>query len=236
MIAAALAGVVPLENRVSEKRIAARAAVQRVEDGMLVGLGTGSTVAFLLDALGERVRAGLRIRTVATSLATELRARALGIIVEPFASLSALDLAIDGVDEVDPDFRAIKGAGGALLREKVVAQAAARMIAIADGSKPVGQLGAAPIPVEVLDFARGFVAARIAELGGSAILREGALTDQGNPLLDCSFGPIADPERLAAALQAVPGVLGHGLFLDEIDSVCIGTSGGAQWQDRRTYR
>ena len=214
-----------------EKRCAARAAAACVEGGMLVGIGTGSTVAFLIDALGERVAAGLAIRAVATSLATEARARRSGIPIESFAPLAAVDLAIDGVDEIDPALRAIKGGGGALLREKIVAEAASRMIAIADSSKPVERLGAHPVPLEVLEYARGFVTARVAALGGRAAVRAGALTDQGNPLLDCHFGFIDDPEALAAQLAAIPGVLAHGLFLTEVDALCIGKNGTAVWYE-----
>jgi ribose 5-phosphate isomerase A len=223
---------VTMPDHDEDKRCAARAAAGRVEDGMLLGLGTGSTVAFLLDALGERVADGLRIRAVGTSLATEARARELGIAVESFSPLDAVDLAIDGVDEIDPAFRAIKGGGGALLREKVVAQAATRMIAIADGSKSVDRLGVHhPVPLEVLAFARGFVASRVMALGGEPVVRPGALTDQGNPLLDCHFGAIDDPEALAAKLAAIPGVLAHGLFLGEVDVLCVGKNGTAHWYE-----
>lgn len=222
------------DDREAGKRNAARAAAGQVSDGMLLGIGTGTTVAHLLDALAVRIREGLSIRAVATSLATERRARELGIGIESFAPLAAVDLAIDGVDEVDAAFRVIKGGGGALLREKVVAQAAARMIAIADAAKQVEMLGAtAPVPVEVLAFAQAFVTARITKLGGRAVPRGEARTDQGNPLLDCHFGAIEDPERLAGELQAIPGVLAHGLFLHEIDALCIGTPAGAQWIDKR---
>jgi ribose 5-phosphate isomerase A len=217
----------------AEKRSAARAAAMLVKPGMLVGLGTGSTVAFLLEALAERVAAGLAIRAVATSLATEKKALLLGIPVEAFSPHSSVDLALDGVDEIDPELRAIKGAGGALLREKVVAEAADRMIAIADTTKPVARLGAAPVPVEVVEFALGAVTARVDRLGGFAELREGVLTDQGNPLFDCAFGPIDDPERLAAELQAIPGVVAHGLFLTQIDALVVGTAAGAEWQQRK---
>jgi ribose 5-phosphate isomerase A len=223
---------VTTSNRDEEKRRAARAAAHCVEDGMLVGVGTGSTVAYLIDALGERVAAGLSIRAVATSVATEARGRSLGIAFEPFAPLASVDLAIDGVDEIDGALRAIKGGGGALLREKIVAQAATRMIAIADTSKRVAVLGTHPLPLEVLDFARGFVSARVDALGGEARLRKGALTDQGNPLLDCHFGAIDDPERLAANLEAIPGVLAHGLFLREIDTLCVGTDEQTHWYER----
>jgi ribose 5-phosphate isomerase A len=220
--------------REAGKRNAARAAADRIEDGMLVGIGTGTTVAHLLDAMAARVRDGLAIRAVATSLATERRAHVLGIPIESFAPLTAVDLGIDGVDEIDGSFRAIKGGGGALLREKIVAQAAVQMIAIADAAKQVEVLGiVAPVPVEVLGFAQSFVTARIAELGGRAEPRGDARTDQGNPLLDCYFGAIEDPEQLASELQAIPGVLAHGLFLHEIDALCIGTPIGAQWIDKR---
>ncbi len=224
--------VAAAENREAGKRTAARAAAERVEDGMLVGLGTGTTVAHLLDALALRVRDGLSIRCVATSVATERRARELGIAVESFAPLSAVDLAIDGVDEIDPQFRVIKGGGGALLREKVVAQAAARMIAIADEGKQVATLGA-PVPVEALDFALGFAVARIEALGGRAVARGDVRTDQGNPLLDCHFSAISDADALARELAAIPGVLAHGLFLDEIDLLCLGGADGARWIDKR---
>jgi ribose 5-phosphate isomerase A len=207
-------------------------AVSCVEDGMLIGIGTGTTVAYLLDALGERVAAGLSIRAVATSVATETRGRALGIGFESFAPLASVDLAIDGVDEIDGALRAIKGGGGALLREKIVAEAATRMIAIADAAKQVAVLGTHPLPLEVLDFARGFVTARVAALGGEAKLRQGGLTDQGNPLLDCHFGAINDPERLAANLEAIPGVLAHGLFLREIDALCAGVNEDTHWYER----
>jgi ribose 5-phosphate isomerase A len=223
---------VTIKNRDEEKRRAARAAARCVEDGMLIGVGTGSTVAYLIDALGERVAAGLRIRAVATSIATEARGKALGIAFEPFAALASVDLAIDGVDEIDGALRAIKGGGAALLREKIVAQAATRMIAIADASKQVATLGTHPLPLEVLDFARGFVTARVAGLGGEAKLREGALTDQGNPVLDCHFGAIDDPEGLAANLDAIPGVLAHGLFLREVDALCVGSNEDTHWYER----
>lgn len=207
----------------AQKQRAARAAVAEVADGMVVGLGTGSTAAYAVAALGERVAAGLTVRAVATSLHTHAAARAAGIDVIALPASGVIDLCIDGVDEIDPEFRAIKGGGGAMLREKVVAQAATRMIAIADGSKTVARLGARPVPLEVLDFARGLVAREVRALGGVAVLRAGVLSDQRNPLLDCDFGTIDSPEALAAALSAIPGMLGHGLFLREIDSLYIGT-------------
>jgi ribose 5-phosphate isomerase A len=219
------------ENDIAaRKRVAAAAAVAEIEDGMLVGLGTGSTANFAIAALGERVAEGLKVTTVATSLATARVAEAAGLPVLPFDTFARLDIAIDGADELDPQLRAIKGKGGAMLREKIVAAAAERMIVIVDAGKQVTQLGRGPLPVEVLPFAAGFVSDRIERLGatvrrkmaGDACYR----TDQDNIILDCEFGAIDDPLALASALSAIPGMLGHGLFLDEIDAVYVGGSDG----------
>ncbi|PSJ38343.1 ribose-5-phosphate isomerase RpiA [Allosphingosinicella deserti] len=219
------------------KRAAARAAVDEIEPGMLVGLGTGSTAAFAIAALADRVRAGLTIRTVATSRATEAAAEAAGMGVLDMADFGRVDLAIDGVDEIDPAFRAIKGGGGALLREKIVAAAADRMIAIADASKCVARLGRPMLPLEVLPFARSFVADAVAALGGTPILRTAGgapvLTDQGNVLIDCGFPGLEDPAALAHALGQIPGVLGHGLFLDEIDALYVAGEDGVRLYERR---
>lgn len=213
----------------TDKRAAAMAAAGEVVDGMLLGLGTGSTVAFLIEALVVRVREGLRIEAVATSEASAAAACAGGIAVRDFASVARVDLAIDGADEIDPALRCIKGAGGAMLREKVVAAAAARMVVIVDAAKAVDALGAAPVPVEVLPFAAAFVAARLAALGADVAPRAAASglyrTDNGNHVLDARFGAIADPAALAAALDAIPGALGHGLFLDEIDAAYVARDG-----------
>ena len=207
----------------TDKRLAALAAVAEVRAGMIVGLGTGSTAAFAIDALGEQVRAGLMISAVATSLATERHARAVGI---PLIDLPAtIDLTVDGADEIDDACRAIKGAGGAMLREKIVAAASVRMLIIADGSKRVARLGAAKIPVEILPFAETFVAARLAALGGAPVLRAGFVTDQGNRILDCRFPIDVDQVMLAAEIAAIPGALGHGLFLSEVDAAYIASDG-----------
>jgi ribose 5-phosphate isomerase A len=218
------------------KRAAAEAAVAEVEAGMLVGLGTGSTAAFAIQALARRVREGLAVRAVATSLATAEAASAAGIQVLDFADIAAVDLCIDGVDEIDPALRAIKGAGGAMLREKIVATAAIRMIAIADESKAVDRIGAHPVPVEFLPFARSFVERRLTELGATPVLRMAGdtpyHTDQGHPVFDARFGDLADPAALAAALSACPGVLAHGLFLTEIDTVYFGFATGVIRRDR----
>lgn len=210
-----------------EKAAAARAAVAEVRDGMIVGLGTGSTVAFAIAALAERCRSGLAVHAVATSLHTEAAARRSGITIVDFSALSAVDLCIDGVDEIDADFRAIKGGGGAMLREKIVARAATRMVAIADSSKVVQRLGLAPLPIEVVPFALGFVGRQVDALGGRPTVRlavDGSpyRTDQGNAVIDCAFGVIADPATLAGTLSSVPGLIGHGLFLGDIDALYIG--------------
>lgn len=204
----------------TDKRRAAEAAVAEVRPGMLVGLGSGSTAAFAIAALGARVRAGLSVTTVATSRATATDAAAHGLCVLPFDDVGQVDLTIDGVDEIDPRLRAIKGGGGAMLREKIVAAASVRMIAIADGSKRVPMLGRGAVPVEILPFARTWVLRALAELGAITALRT-ARSDQGHLLADARFGAIADPAALARALDAVPGLLGHGLFLTEIDTAFV---------------
>lgn len=214
------------------KQMAAQAAVADIMPDMCVGLGTGTTAAFAIEALGHRVREGLSITAAASSIATQRAAQAAGIAVRDFREFARLDLAIDGVDEIDPQLRAIKGGGGALLREKIVATAAAQMVAIADDSKQVTALGAAALPIEVLPFAIGFVTARLRDLGAEVTLRQRAgreaRTDQANALLDCRRLALADPEALARTLQAIPGVLAHGLFLTEIDILIVAGARGVE--------
>jgi ribose 5-phosphate isomerase A len=227
------------QDRDREKELAARKAVAEVQDGMIVGVGTGSTVAFAIVALAEHVRAGLRIQTVATSLRTERLIRDAGMDVLDFSDLDSVDLCIDGVDEIDGLFRAIKGGGGAMLREKIVANAARRMIAIADSSKAVTRLGETLLPVEVLPFALAFVASQIDKIGGKPTARQAHgggryLTDQGNAVLDCAFGQIDEPLGLSATLSAIPGVLGHGLFIDEVDAFYIGRGAMVEMSERRS--
>jgi ribose 5-phosphate isomerase A len=192
-----------------EKRAAAEAAALLVEDGMAVGLGTGSTVAFLLPALAARGLSG--IRCVATSVATEEQARGLGIAVEPFESLAHLDIAIDGTDEVTPDGWLIKGGGGAHLREKVVAAATARFVVVGDSSKPVDALRG-PVPLEIFGFG---AASTLARLGDEVQPREVPRSPDGGLIADYR-GPIGDPAELAARLEADPGVAAHGLFPPEL--------------------
>ena len=192
-----------MADRDAEKRAAAEAAVALIEDGDRVGLGTGSTVAPMLPALAAR---GLRLRCVATSIATEVAARALGLAVEPFEQLDRLDIAIDGADQIDPDNWVIKGGGGAHTREKVVAAAAERFVVIASGDKVVDALGP-PVPLELLAFG---IPATLRALG-EAELRHVALSPDGGAIADYR-GAFGDPEALAARLSATPGVIDHGLF------------------------
>lgn len=208
----------------TQKKTAAHAAIPHVRDGMTIGIGTGSTAAYFIEALGEKVRAGLDIAGVPTSDATASRCRELGIpLIEPDET-TRLDLAVDGADEIDPDGNLIKGGGGAMLREKIVARAAERFIVIADGSKKVPFLGAFPLPLEIVPFAMGLtitkVRAVVADLGGDPgrmALRRGdtafARTDSGNLILDLSLGRLrGDVRDWERALEAVPGVVISGLF------------------------
>jgi ribose 5-phosphate isomerase A len=200
-----------------EKRLAAEAAAELVEDGMAVGLGTGSTVEFLLPALARRSLT--RIRCVATSVATENRARELGIAVEEFGELERLDIAIDGTDQVTPDGWLIKGGGGAHLREKIVAAAAARFVVIADSSKPVEELSA-PVPLELFAFG---LRSTLARLGPQVALRDVPHSPDAGLIADYS-GDIGEPAALAARLEADPGVAAHGLFPpDMVSEVLVGT-------------
>jgi len=212
-----------------DKRLAAEAALDEIAPGMRVGIGTGSTMAFAIAAIGSRLAEWPGTSFYATSQATWRAANAAGIPIARFADTAELDLAIDGADEIDPQLRAIKGAGGAMLREKVIASAARRMVVVADGSKRVASLGKAPVPVEVLPFARSFVAARLAALGARPVLRMAAerayRTNQGNLVFDCAFDTIPDPAMLATALDAIPGMLGHGLFLEEVDAAYVAADG-----------
>lgn len=221
----------------ADKKAAALAAADEVKDGMLVGLGTGSTAVFLIDELGRRFAAGLHFQAVATSIASERQAKNLGIPVLPFSEVAQIDVAIDGADEVDPQLRAIKGAGGAMLREKCVAASSKRMVVIVDSSKQVSHLGATmPVPCETLPFARAFVERSLAALGGKPVLRMKSdapyRTDQDNLIFDCHFGLIGDPAALAASLSSIPGLLGHGLFVSEIAGLYCAKDGSATFTRR----
>jgi ribose 5-phosphate isomerase A len=202
-----------------EKRIVAEAAAELVEDGMTVGLGTGSTVAHLLPAIAARGVSD--IRCVATSVATEEQARQLDIPVEEFSQLQRLDIAIDGTDQVTPDGWLIKGGGGAHLREKIVAAAAERFVVIADSSKPVEVLSA-PVPLELFAFG---IASTLDRLGSEVILREAPRSPDDGLIADYR-GEIGDPAELAARLEGDPGVAAHGLFAPAmVSAVLVGNRG-----------
>ena len=201
-----------------EKEAAARASLRFVRDGDIVGLGTGSTAAFAVRFLGERVQAGLKIRGIPTSVHTQELAASLGIPLTTLDEVQDIDVTIDGADEVDPQLSLIKGGGGALLREKIVASATRKFVIIADSSKQVPMLGKFPVPVEVIKFAEALVAKKIAALGAAVKVRADSsgrkfITDEGNHILDCNFGKIPDPPALARELEGVPGVVEHGLFI-----------------------
>jgi ribose 5-phosphate isomerase A len=206
-----------------EKQRAAAAALAFVEAGMKLGLGTGSTAVKFVDLLGAEVAKGLAIVGVPTSEATRKQALALGIPLATLDETPELDLVVDGADEIDGELRLIKGGGGALLREKIVAASARQMLVIADSSKKVARLGGFPLPVEVVPFGFGSTRIRL-ERACSALGLIGAMTprkrgdalfvtDGGHYILDCAFGALPDPERLAARLANTPGVVEHGLFL-----------------------
>lgn len=220
-----------------EKILVGRRSVQEVRDGMLVGLGSGSTAAEFVRCLGERIREGLKIEGVATSTATEKLARSEGIPLRSFEEISRIDLTVDGVDEIDGQLRAVKGGGGALLREKIVAAASDRMIAIADSSKLVAVLGKFPLPVEVLPFASSFVQAELSRFGFPMRKRTHSdgrayVTDQGAYIFDISFGTIPDPQSVAERIAALPGVLEQGLFLKEIDELFVAEGNHVSRQTR----
>lgn len=216
-----------------QKQAAAAKAVEYIEDGMVLGLGTGSCAAKMVALLGQRVAAGLRVTGVPTSEATAAQARSLGIPLVGLDEVSVIDLTIDGTDEVDPQGRLIKGGGGAHLREKIVASLSDRMIVIAEAKKKVQQLGAFKLPVEVIRFASGALRPRLEALGSVPTLRlakDGTpfLTDEGNYIYDCAFGKIDDPEGLALTLSTMPGVVEHGLFIGYADLILIGTDAGVE--------
>jgi ribose 5-phosphate isomerase A len=206
------------ENVQEEKESAGRAAARLVSDGEIVGLGTGSTAYFAIVALGERVRGGLKITGIPTSVRTADLARTVGIPLTTLDEHPELDITIDGADEVGPDLNLIKGGGGALLREKIIASASKKMVVVADSGKIVAVLGRFPLPVEIIDFARAVVEKKIAALGATTKLRitsdgKPFVTDEGHHILDCSFGSIPDPPTLARELSNMPGVVEHGLFI-----------------------
>lgn len=220
----------------NDKREAARAALSEVKSGMRLGLGTGSTARHFVDLLGQQVASGFECICVATSNVTAAQAKELNIPLSDIDHLNELDLTVDGADEVDPALNLIKGAGGALLREKIVAAASARMIVIADSSKLVDHLGQFPLPIEVNRFGLGVTTAAIAtimrrfEAVGAPKLRldtagDPYVTDGGHLIVDALFGRISDAEALSTALLGIAGVVQHGLFLKMCDTAFLAAGG-----------
>lgn len=222
------------------KRAAASRAAAQIESGMVVGLGSGSTSRLAVEAIGQRVREGLKIIGIPTSEQTAAQARALGIRLSTLGEQQEIDLAIDGADEVELDtLNLIKGGGGNQLREKIVASASRRFLVIVDERKVVHQLGSrAKVPVEVAQFGWQATARNLDNLNGNPVLRLGPdgqpfITDGGNYILDCAFGPIASPAALDRELNDVVGVIEHGLFIRIAVQALVGTDDGIQVLDRK---
>jgi ribose 5-phosphate isomerase A len=202
----------------AEKEAAARASLKYVRDGQVVGLGSGSTATFAIRQLGEHVRAGMKIRGIPSSVASRDLAVQVGIPLTTFDEVQEIDVTIDGADEFDPALNLIKGGGGAMLREKIVASASKQLVIVTDSSKQVPVLGKFPLPVEVISFAEPLVAKKISDLGARVVRRVDSsgkpyVTDEGHHILDCHFGKIPDPAALARALSETPGIVEHGLFV-----------------------
>ena len=222
-----------------QKRAAAEAALEYVKPGMKLGLGTGSTAEHFVRHLAPRVAGGLTLTTVATSERTAALARELGITVSDLGAVRHLDLTVDGADEIGPGLNLIKGGGGALLREKIVAAASDRMVVIADDAKVVDGLGRFPLPVEIVPFAWQVTMERIADAAARCGCAQNLMrlrggeghpfhTDSGNLIADCAADSIPDPERLARMLEAIPGVVDHGLFISMASVALVGSAGGVR--------
>jgi len=217
-------------SNITEKQAVARASLRFVKDGQVVGLGTGSTAAYFIQLLGEEVKKGLRIRGIPSSVRSREQAASLGIALTTFEECPQIDVNVDGADEFDPELRLIKGGGGALLREKIVASASRQFVVVADETKRVPVLGKFPLPVEVIKFAQALITKRIAALGAKVILRRNAdgkayLTDENNYILDCHFGQIPGADGLANKLSDMPGVVEHGLFIGMANVVLVAKDG-----------
>jgi ribose 5-phosphate isomerase A len=215
-----------LKRADQEKEAAARASLRFIKSGHVVGLGTGSTAASFIRLLAEQVKNGLVVRGIPTSVRSRELAESLGIPLTTLDECQEIDVTVDGADEVDPELRLMKGGGGALLREKVVASATKHLVIVVDATKQVPRLGKFPLPVEVIRFAQALVAKKIAALGADVRLRLQAngtpyVTDESNHILDCRFGEIADADNLARQLSDMPGIVEHGLFIGMARTVLL---------------
>ncbi len=221
------------------KEMAAAEAVKLVRDGMVVGLGSGSTASIAIRLLGEKVRNGWKLVGVPTSRDSEELARSVGITIDELKNHPTVDLTIDGADEVDPDLNLIKGLGGALVREKIIAAATKYEVIVVDGSKLVDYLGQkAPLPVEIVKFASESTMHRLKRFGCVPVLREkngiAFITDNGNLIADCRFQKIDDPKKLEADLNLVPGVVDNGLFVGLAHRVIVASKDGLKTLERKS--
>jgi ribose 5-phosphate isomerase A len=228
-------------NRDELKRAAADRALDFVKDGMVVGLGTGSTAFFVIEGLGKRVAEGLSVVGIPTSERTAAQARSLNIPLSSLAARPSIDLTIDGADEVErKTLHLIKGLGGALLREKIVAAASQQLVIVVDQEKLVDRLGDhTPVPVEVVQFGWQATAAALTKLGADPVLRHATedhplITDGGNYILDCRFARITDPRKLEKQVNMTVGVVESGLFIDRTSAVIVASEGGVEILDRGT--
>lgn len=226
----------------SLKREAAVAAMREVSDGMVLGLGTGSTVTHFIRELGDRVGMGLKVSAIATSVRSETLALEVGVPIITFKERQVLDLTVDGADEVSSELDLVKGLGGALVREKIVAKASHRVVIVVDGSKLVDHLGTrSPVPVEVVPFADDIVIHQLREIGGDPVLRPSAeggpfVSDNGNHVVDWHFGPILDPPMVERQLKSVAGVVDSGIFSNLADTVIVARPNGLEILERELRR
>ncbi len=222
-----------MDTREEEKAAAASKSLEYVEDGMVIGLGTGTTAKYVIELLGQRVRAGLKVRGIPTSKASAGLAASMMIPLTTLDETEFIDLTIDGADEIGPGLELIKGGGGALLHEKIVASCSKRLLIVADEHKKVERLGHFPLPIETIPFAAAPVKRQLEKLGANPRLRCGAggqpfITDEGNFLFDCSFGQIPDPPALARTLKSITGLVEHGLFIGMASIAIIAGPSGTQ--------
>jgi ribose 5-phosphate isomerase A len=212
------------------KKLAAEKAVQFIKDGMIVGLGTGSTTYWAIQKIGERVQEGLKIKAVASSKSSEALASQLEIPLAAFSEINGIDVTIDGADEADQEFNLIKGGGGALLREKILAANSDKFIVIIDESKSVTKLGKFPLPVEIVPFASELTIRKLELLQCKPIIRlkgdKPFITDNGNIIVDCHFNEIISPAALNEEINSIPGVIDNGLFIKMTSTIIIGNENG----------